>query len=288
MRLVPLLLLAACAEVVDDGPDDVVLGTCEGGDTQVALVSSLAFARAVDGVSEGFDLDGAATARGDATGCGVADLVGVDGTPGVDNAFAALVPVLEQTEAGALEPLVQYAINSGGMMVLLRWSGLDDPYDDTCVTVETLQGVGEVYVGTQDRLLPGQTVDVHPDGERSSVPDGRIEDGRVLAGPLEVTIQIAILDVELALTLRDVQMRLEPDGNGGYTGVLGGGVDVTDVIGIASLPGIADVVADLVGPLLGTLADLAPDENGACTRVSFGARFEAVPVYLFEEPELTP
>lgn len=287
-----LALLAACAGVpdgTDDGDLDADLAVCAGGEERVALVSSLTFSRAANGVTDGFDLDGVATESGQGTGCGVADMVGPDGATGIDNVLANLVPVLEQTEAGALEPLIQYAINEGGMMVLLRWHGIDDPMDDTCVTVETMEGAGSVFVGTSNRLLSGQTVDVDPEGPRSRVDDGRIEDGALLAGPLELTVRVAVLDAEVTLTLRDVRVRLSERDDGTLGGIIGGGIDIVDVMGIANIPGVADYVAELIGPLLTTLADMAPDENGTCTRLSFAANVEAVPVFLYEDADaLTP
>ncbi len=285
------VVLAGCATIesgVDDDDTVADLGVCEGASEEIVLITSMRFARATEGRSDGFDLDGEVSTQGSFSGCGVADQQHFDGTEGIDNSFSNLVPVLEQTEAGALEPLMQYAINEGGMLVLLRWSGIDDPVDDSCVTVETFEGAGDVFLGTQDRLLAGQTLDVDPEGSRSEAPGGRIDGGVVQAGPLEVTVSVEVLDAAVTLTLREVRMRLEPTEDGNYVGVIGGGIDLVDVMAIAEIPGVADYVAELLAGVLGPMADLAPDENGTCTRLSFAAEVEAVPVFLFEDPLPTP
>lgn len=285
MRPVVILVLAACAESTSE--DDVAPdpASCSVGDEQIVLVSSLRFARAVEGQSVGFDLDGEVSESGGTTGCGAADYTAPDGTTGVDNALASLFPVLEATEAGALEPLIAAAIAEGGLMIGMRWTGLDDPLDDACVTVETFSGLPPVVTGTDDQLLPFQTIDIDPEAPTSSVDDGVIVGGVLGAGPFEVTVPFRVLDADIDLTLLDVQVRLEPEGPGGWRGVLGGGVAVQQIVDTIAPLGIDPAVKALVGPLLGNAADLAPDENGVCTRISAQIEVEAVPVFVFEAPE---
>jgi hypothetical protein len=282
LRPVALLAVASCAAPVSDGDDTPDPGSCSVGDEQVVLVSELRFAREVEGRSVGFDLDGAVSESGGATGCGAADYTSPDGTSGVDNALAALFPVLEATEAGALEPLIAAAISEGGLMIVLRWSGIDDPLDDTCVTVESLGGVPPVATGSDDRLLPFQTIDLDPTAGGSLVEDGVIAGGLLEAGPFEITVPFRVLDADIDLTLLDVQVRLEPDGEGRWRGLVGGGVAVQQIVDTIAPLGIDPAVKALVGPLLGNAADLAPDENGACTRISAQIEVTAVPVFLFE------
>lgn len=286
-RWLPVLLVSACApEVPPDGDGDADLRTCAGGDDFAVLVTELTVGRAVDGVSDGFDLDGEASSAGGLSGCGVADLVAPDGTPGIDNAFANLIPVLESTEALALEPLVQTAINAGGMMVLFRWSGVDDPLDDDCVTVESLGGTGPVFLGPEERLLPQQTVDVDPAIPVSVDGSGTLTDGVLEAGPLEVVVSVEVLRAKMDMPLRDARLRLTPDGEGGYEGIVAGGIAIDAIMAIADIPEVDDVVGALIGPLLAPLADLDPDGTGTCTHLSMTGRIKAVPVFLFDEAEV--
>ena len=91
------------------GPDDAC-GVPE--DTVVLVITSLHFTRETSPTeSEGFDLDRVSSTNSDRQGCGHADYTSADGTAGIDNAFAALVPVLESIGAGAVESLINDAIN---------------------------------------------------------------------------------------------------------------------------------------------------------------------------------
>lgn len=272
-----LALLGAACDEADPAATD--LATCSEGDEQVVLVSELRFGRPVDGVSPGFDLDGEATAAGDPTGCGAADYAS-----GVDNALAALLPALEATEAGAAEPLIQAAINEGGLQVIVRWTGVDDPQDDTCVTVEGLSGAGPVYIGTHDRVLPNQTLVIDPAAPVSVVPDGVLTDGALEAGPFQLSVPFRVLDADINLVVLDARLRLTPDGQGGYDGVMGGGVDTAQVLATLEPLGIDRGVISLLGVLLDGAADLDPDGDGVCSRMSVALVVKAVPVFLFEEP----
>ena len=102
--------LLACS-----GPDEDdlrVRATADTGETgssqEVAgVVSALRFVTVEDGVTEGFDLDDHVSTGDDDGGCGKEDMVDPNGVPGIDNAFASLVPVLRATEASALEDLLR-------------------------------------------------------------------------------------------------------------------------------------------------------------------------------------
>src|SRR5690349_652528 len=78
---------------------------------EALVVREILLGRIEDGVSEGFDLDGVVSEEDGATGCGVGDTVTPEGVPGVDNALARLIPLLELTEAVAVEGLIQNSIN---------------------------------------------------------------------------------------------------------------------------------------------------------------------------------
>lgn len=276
-------LLVGCApsDAPDAPDDDEALTSCVDGDEQIVLVSSLVFARAEGTTSVGFDLDDAVTGSGEGSGCGIADYTTPDGMPGVDNALASLFPVLEATEAGALEPLIAYAIAQGGLMIGLRWTGLDDPLDDSCVTVESFGGLPPVVTGADNRLLPFQTIDVDPAAATSVVDDGVIVGGVLEAGPFEVTVPFRVLDADIELTLLDVQVRLEPDGAGGWRGIIGGGVSVQQIVDAIAPLGVDATVKALLGPLLSSTADLEPGPDGVCTRISAQIEVEAVPVFVF-------
>ncbi len=113
--------LGSCAD--GGGPlsaDTAVVGSCDSQDTaERYLVRTLVFGPELDGVAWGFDLDDHVSTVGDLEGCGKQDLVDPDGNTGIDNAFAGLLPTLEQTEAIAVETLIQDAVNSGALLLAL-------------------------------------------------------------------------------------------------------------------------------------------------------------------------
>src|SRR5687768_14774767 len=145
-----LVLLAGCANETKQCRTEHV-------EPQTWVMREIRFVRQVDGVSDGFDLDGV---DGGLEGCGIADFTSPDGVPGVDNAFARMIPALELTEAAAVEPLIQDAINSGQLLLLVELAGVDDTAEDECVDVGLMRGAGEALVGGDVLLVSGQTLEV--------------------------------------------------------------------------------------------------------------------------------
>lgn len=242
------------------------------------MARKLSFARADDAglVSEGFDLDGV-----DAQ-CGVADFTDPEGATSVDNALAKLLPVLEQTEAAVIEPLIQDSVNGGAMLLMFDLTDLDALADDACVEVDVFKGLGIPMVGYDGWILPYQTFEVNPDTPVTAAPTAALIDGRLEVGPIEtVDLKITVLDLQATVRLHDVRLRLEPLPDGTWTGLIAGGVLVEDIVEVATLQNVDDAVFELIGPVLDLLADLAPDETGTCTQISMTLQLEAVPAFVF-------
>jgi len=282
MRLLPLLLLLACAgddperRKADTVPDTGApqLGECEPGGPRVGwLISSFAIAPVEDGVSEGFDLDDGAD------GCGVDDFTSPEGVDGVDNAFGTLLPALALTEAAAIEPLINESIKAGNLLVTLELDDLDDPMDDACVTLDVGRGDGVPMVGTDGEVLWGQTLD------RAGAPDFSAEaavvSGRTETG-LELTLPIEIFGLSLDFELQGGAIRLEQQDDGTVTGALAGGIEVAYILQVAQEENVDPDLAGILEVLLAGASDLAPDENGDCTQISFTLTFETIPVFFFD------
>lgn len=275
-----LLALSSCGK--DGGPvrGDADLGECDGaGDEQILVARSLLFSRLEDGVSEGFDLDGV-----DSTGgCGVDDYVDSEGAENIDNAMAALLPLLETTEAAALEPIVQDSINGGALLFMFGLSDLDSLGNDECVEVDVFKGTGTPMIGADGWILPNQTLDVDPDTPITLAPMASMVDGRLDVGPIdEVWLSITVLDLDATFALSNVKVRLEPQDDGTWTGMIAGGIKLTDIVDVVTLQNVSDEVFDLIGPVLELMADLEPDETGQCTQISATLIFEAVPAFVYE------
>jgi hypothetical protein len=287
-----LAMLGACG-----GADEAVTpvtdaDACGGTGEEILVVNRvMRFSREEDGVSEGFNLDAETTAAGDPTGCGIADFVGPDGTVGVDNAFARMIPALEATEAQAVEELVQATINSGELLLMVRLTGVDDLQQDDCVTVEVLHAEGQTFLGNDGYLLPNQTFALEAGIPVTRVSGATIVDGTVRAEGLDIRVPIQIFDVALDLQLLDGVFQLTPTAaavdtgvtlpEGSYAGLMAGGVETAAIQGIADSPNVDNALSGLVAALLSANADMKP-VNGVCSQVSMTFRTEAVRAFLLD------
>lgn len=292
--MLSLLALLACSEgtPVDSGsgadPQVQAAPTCgpEGG-YHHWLVDSLSFVRIEDGFSDGFDLDGAVSTTGSATGCGLEDLTAPDGTPGIDNAFARLLPVLDNTEFIAAEGLIEASIHNGELVLVPELAGLDaDPgpqADDDCVRMALRRGFEAPMAGTDGHLLAGQTLDLDPDFGDVVWLDQAVTAGTVESRPLEVALPLQVLNAQLEFTLLGGAFRLHMLDDGRLEGLFAGGIETAYLLEAAQTENVDPELYTLAESLLGSAADLAPDATGACTQLSVTFRFTAVPVYVFED-----
>lgn len=276
-----LLLIAGCAPD-EDRPKKSVDDCATGGATELALLSKVSFVRDASGVSRGFDLDGETSSAGGPSGCGVGDQVDPDGNPGIDNSFARLMPALEQTEAAALESVIQEAIRSGGLLAVIQLDDVEDPFDDACVDLSLTNGVGLPMIGADGEVLPYQTFHRDPDAPVSRVDALSIEGGVVEGGPLDLDLPFAFLDADIVFHVEGVQLRLERHEDGRLTGLLGGGIAIQDLSDLAHNTGISAEVEDLLDSVLGFAADLAPNEAGECEQISVVLDFEAIPAFFYD------
>lgn len=273
--------LSACGAPTADGTPDDTTPTCTTDGEHDVVVSQLLFSRSADGVSAGFDLDGEVSVSGGSTGCGVADDVAPDGTPGIDNAFAQLLPVLELTEASAAEEIIHEAVNRGQLLLLLRLTGVDDLQEDDCVGLELIQAKGIPQVGGTGFLVADQTFDQDPEVPGTKVADLAIHQGVLEAGPFSFHLPVSILNANLDIAVLDAEVRLTFDDQGGFTGLLAGGIDVNDLLVQVTSQGVSQQVLNLVSPLLAGLTDLAPDADGTCTRLSVTLQVSGVSAFVF-------
>ena len=258
--------------------------SCDEGEERLGVAEELLISRAEEGVSAGFDLDGKTSSEGGGTGCGIADYDGPNGEVGVDNAIARLVPALELTEAIAAEDLILQAINSGELLVLFRLSGLDeDPADDSCVSLDVLRGVGEPIVGSDGYVVSGQTFDIDTDVSEASATNLVMEDNVVVAHGLRLEVPLNIFDASLNAVLEDASVRVAWDEEGNIDGYFGGSLDYWSIVDMAMNSNVDDALAASLPALFGMNADLDPDSNAECTRISFTFTFEGKSAFLFED-----
>ncbi len=282
--LAAALLAPALASCGQPAPDTCVAPELGAPDT-VLFFRGITFARADEAnVSAGFDLDGRVSDRGDFDSCRKADFTSPDGTPGIDNQISELLPIIEMQTGGLrLDDVLQTAINNGQLLIALEVLDLDDPMNDPCVTVRLRPVVGMPLIGTDGRVLPGQTFDVSPDGEVSTVEGARLVDGVLEVGPAPVALPVQILDARFTLHVEDARMRLERQDDGSWQGALGGGISVAEMIQVAQGLTIPSDLMGAVNLVLRTNADLARDESGDCQQISATLVVDGVTAFLYDE-----
>lgn len=277
-----ILALLSCA---GGEPEPEPVGSCDDpGDSASFVIATLEFSEAFDdGSAWGFNLDGEVTELGDPTGCGKQDIVDPEGTPGIDNAFVALMPVIENTEAAAVRGLLQDAVDSGELLLMVEITGLDDRVNDDCVTVTVSPAVGTPMVGTDGEMLDAQSFAHDPDAEPAVVHDAKLVDGRIVAMGLPISLSLQILDAEIALSIPDgaIQVDLDPDGKGA-TGHFGGGFSVDYLMEVVDANGVDDTLTETLRSVLPAMADL-DGEAGSCAYMSVDLEYEAIPAFFYAE-----
>lgn len=287
LPLASAMLIAGC--VADDGG----AGTAPGADIAadpawpwLTVIDTMGFTRQKPiGVAPGFDLDGKVSDDKDESTCKKADLTSPEGTPGIDNAFAKLVPVIEASGIGALEGLIQSTINDGGIMLMFQLDGLDDLVDDAKVTLRVRAGLGVPLLGTDGLLLEGQTFAVHPDSPEVAA-SARVEAGVLHSEPFDILLPLVVFGVRYDLDVRGVRVRATLRADGGLDdGLFGGGLTMATILDIAK-KGAEDQknLVELVMGVLGGAGDLARDPStGECTQMSAVLAFTGVNAFLFED-----
>jgi hypothetical protein len=271
------------------------------GQARGSVITFATFARRVedeDDLVEGVDIDGLDSTNEDGDGCFVNDFVSPDGRKGIDNQFATLIPLIEDFVGSEnLDAILEGAIANGQLLIVMNVEGVDDPLNDDCVDVSIGAGTGTPFLDAEGTYVEYQTFGFDRDkAPVSKLPNSRIEDGVLLAGPADVVLPVRALDAEFNLNLHGARFRLEieeePLGGGfSLSGYGGGGLEVTELQSIVADLNIGDDVIDAVVPLLQNLADLANNEAKECSQVSAALRFETTPAFVdasLEMPEEEP
>lgn len=218
-------------------------------------------------IADGFDLDGRTSTASDAQACRQPDFTAPDGTMGVDNQLARLIPIVDQMTGGVLDLAVQTAINNGQLLVGITIDDLQDRCNDPSVTVRVRRVAAMPFVGSDMRIDPAQTFDLMR-GAPVTTAHGRVRDGVLTIDPTDLPLPIAVLDAQFVATFYNARMRLRLDDQGGGEGILGGGVSADEFIATVRTLNIATGLMMTVATALHLFADLDPDADGHCQRVS--------------------
>lgn len=232
------------------------------------------------GVADGFNLDNSTTRPGDSSGCGQGDFVAADGTPGVDNQFALLLPLIAAAGGSALPVYVQSAINEGDLLILVRLTDLDDLANDPNVSVTVERAMGTAIVGADSMLLPWQTFDVDTEEPSTTFTNGVLVDGVLNAGPSSLDLPIFVFGFRFDVTMHGAVIRVFFDEGGPTHAIIGGAVSMENILRIAGNQGIQDRIPALIEDIGGRMADIQLGET--CDALSVAVSVDLTPVYLYE------
>ncbi len=287
-RYLSLLLLLGCSSEDKDSTRDT--DSSDAGATQGFVFATLGFAYApLTGPVDGLDLDGTTSSSDPSETCPHDDFEG-----GVD---FNMLRVIEQVGEGLgqgqiVDGILQSAVGTGSITLVVEVSGIDDPVEDDSVMVQLFASEDAPPTGSAGTVIGGGSLAVHPDDAFHGTPvSGRIEGGVLQAGPFELTIPFNIQLVTADLVLRTAHLRLDIDpDSGGGTGLLGAYWPIGDVISILgeptqefgpnpddeSLPGAAGfALADLRSSL-----ETHADGGSACDTISTVFAFDAAQAFV--------
>lgn len=269
-RIAWLLLLTAGA----CGSEDLEMGP-----PKASVFQTLAFEREQDdGVSVGMNLDGFVSPSNDGRTCNKEDFVGPDGTTGVDNELARLLPLIDLVGENAVEGLLQIAVDEGRLLIVLDIATAEDG----SATIDVFKGADVPLLGTDGRILPGQTLalsDEAPLGQAS----GMIEGDVLVTAPFSLRFPVLVFTELYEVSVQDAVLRLELDDEGHVKkGLLAGGLPVEELVAVLEkAANFGQDFAELFSDAVREAGDLARDENGNCQRMSASISFDAAPTFTF-------
>jgi len=274
------ILIASCSIATDvdhyvfaDSPCPRPARACTGGRPLWFVIIKGDLARE-DGMRRlaGFNLD----ATTDAV-CGQRDKISPTGTPGIDNAAAPLLAIIEDPMHPTSDVLLD-AVLDGGVVTVVQLNHVDDLSSDDCVDLQLrsasvpfgqdpmtyLDADGDRVV---DANLGLEVNSVTARDDRACIVDGILQG---VEGDLPTLFPSVPVPVEVDTTA--LHIRAEVSETRLSNGWQGGGVSVEDLINVLDLssePGLVDVLT--------RSADLYPASDGRCTHLSFAYTFEAIP-----------
>ncbi|MFA9471541.1 MAG: hypothetical protein ACERNK_13305 [Deltaproteobacteria bacterium] len=184
---------------------------------------------------DGFDLDDRVSSSDSpaADECAHDDFLGPDQQPGIDYGFLDIIRNEDMREDGKyvfggfregqlVDGVISGAVKNGSMTILLQVQGLDDSQNDDDVRVQIFGSEDSPALGTDNSVLPGATLSIHPDARYHSgeVP-GAVVDGVLIAGPIDLRFPVDIMIVRDEMLIHDSWLRIEL-GDGTFEGTVSG------------------------------------------------------------------
>ena len=248
--------------------------------TQTTVVNLLTVPQVDDGVAPGFDLDQFESDQSDGRSCYQRDLVDPTGLRGIDNQLATLAPLLNLEGEGALEGLIQQAINDGRLLILFQ---LEKKTDGT-YRLMMRRGEDQPLLGTNGTILSDQTLALEQ-SEPMAIADNLVIDSQqVEVGPVDLNIPVVVFDGIYTMHLPQGRIRFILDEQGRLIkGMMGGGVTSASLNAMMDQASVRlpDFVV-LLRSGVEQAKDLAVMPSGECEQLSMAVTFEAIPAFTYE------
>ena len=251
---------------------------------------------------DGFDLDDRVSSS-DSPGvgeCAHNDWMSPHQEPGIDYGFLEIIGNEALREDGKhvfggfhegqlVDGVIGGAVKNGSMTILLQVEGLDDPQNDDDVRVQIYSSEDSPALGTDNSVLLGATLGVHPDPRfHSGSVKGTLVDGVLVAGPIDLLFPIDIMIVKDELLIHDSWLRLELREEG-FEGTVSGYWDVSNIRDIIGVPttdngNAANFSIEQFDAAMAELADGNYDADiGLCTSFSTMFRFSGVEAFIVSD-----
>ncbi|MEM7676231.1 MAG: hypothetical protein AAF449_09535 [Myxococcota bacterium] len=254
----------------------------EEGEMQTAVVQTLNFVRSADGLSEGFDLDGIETTGPDPRTCFKTDFTSPDGQAGVDNELSRLLPIIDLAGEGVLSELLQNAIDEGRLLMMFEVTRLDQDR----ARVRVRRGEDLPLLGTDGRLLPGQTLALHPTGPDLGEAEGTIVDGRIRIDSFALNVPVVVFSQLYEVFLPEARLTLHmPAASSEEPAevIFGGGIPIEQLVTILqTASNFAREFTEIFGEAVRDSGDLSPDATGRCTLLSSALKAQLVSAFIWE------
>lgn len=285
--LLGAIVSAGCVDNVDSTPQtgtaqELQCGVVYG--PQTVVVRSIWFVGAEDGVTQGRNLDGRTSDRTDELSCKKPDLTSPNGQVGIDNQLSVLLPLIETAAGGtaAIESTFQRAISTGSLLLAMEMVPVASESDTECLRVSLTRADGVPMVGADGLLEASQTLERKPEVEPGVVEFATVDDGQIVAGPLDLWVPLQVDTYNLTLSVRQAVFEYSILEDGTVRGIIAGALVIEEMRQLLQEIEDGTDLLRIIERVLSQNADLAPDEEGVCQQLSLTLGFEAVPAYFYE------
>ncbi|MBM76212.1 MAG: hypothetical protein CMK59_12485 [Proteobacteria bacterium] len=248
-------------------------------ETETFLVNHLGYARRQENTVVGFNLDGIDSDDNDPMGCFHPDLKDPNGNQGIDNSLSELMPELDGTEAGDIEPLFNEGVKDGLLLILLQRK-----FEDEKEYIRLIYGSHPPLLSSDGTILDGQSFSIDSSLEQSSwVEASWYEQDEAIFQIDSIYLQSEIMAIELNYTLHDAHIRIPKERNSALLSgaVLGASMSLDDAMQLTFWDEVG--LTEHLQYLLHTQADLNPDASGRCQRISLALELGLISAHLYED-----